>query len=539
MKEEGIRKGAFFNVGKVASVRSSEYWKKRFLELEEKQYRRGEAYYKDLQNQFRIAQNSITLDVEHWYQRLADNNGISLASAKKLLKKNELEEFHWNVNQYIRYGEENAINGTWVKQLENASVKQHISYLESMKLQIQQHCELLSARYHSGVTNFLGNEYADSFYRTAFEIQNGKKVYSNLAKLDTRVIDTVLTKPWASDGRSFSDRIWSNKEKLVRELHNELTQCLIRGYDPQKATDNLAQIMNVSKTQAGRLVMTELAAVRVTSRLDSLKELNVEQYEIVATLDSHTSEICQEMDGKQFRLSDFEIGATAPPFHPNCRTDIVPYFGDEFDDLGERAARGADGKTYYVPANITYKQWQQSFVDGDKSGLQEDKIDDTIISMDITKDWTKTRGKKGSVIEKLSYIVNGTTYVVDGVHIILKPSEQERKVAEILSGEYGKTVELVPQVVYPQGIQTPDYLIDGERFDLKSPTGSGKNLIYGLIAKKRKQAGNFIIDISKCPLSEKEVEKQIENLYTSPRLGFLEKVILIKDGEVIKVYSRK
>ena len=360
-----------------------------------------------------------------------------------------------------------------------------------------------------------------------------------MAKLDTRVIDTVLTKPWASDGRSFSDRIWSNKEKLVRELHNELTQCLIRGYDPQKATDNLAQIMNVSKTQAGRLVMTELAAVRVTSRLDSLKELNVEQYEIVATLDSHTSEICQEMDGKQFRLSDFEIGATAPPFHPNCRTDIVPYFGDEFDDLGERAARGADGKTYYVPANITYKQWQQSFVDGDKSGLQEDKIDDTIISMDITKDWTKTRGKKGSVIEKLSYIVNGTTYVVDGVHTILKPSEQERKVAEILSGEYGKTVELVPQVVYPQGIQTPDYLIDGERFDLKSPTGSGKNLIYGLIAKKRKQAGNFIIDISKCPLSEKEVEKQIENLYTSPRLGFLEKVILIKDGEVIKVYSRK
>ncbi len=126
-----------------------------------------------------------------------------------------------------------------------------------------------------------------------------------------------------------------------------------------------------------------------------------------------------------------------------------------------------------------------------------------------------------------------------GVHVILKPSKQERKIAEILSGRYGKIVELVPQVVYPQGIQTPDYLIDGERFDLKSPTGRGKNLIYGLIAKKRKQADNFIVDISQCPLSREEVEKQIESLYISPRLGFLGKVVLVKAGEILKVYSRK
>lgn len=81
-------------------------------------------------------------------------------------------------------------------------------------------------------------------------------------------------------------------------------------------------------------------------------------------------------------------------------------------------------------------------------------------------------------------------------------------IAVLLSEKYGKKVELIPQVKYPRGIQTPDYLIDGKRFDWKSPTGKGKNLLYGLIAKKYKQAHNFIIDITECPLSMEELQKQ-------------------------------
>lgn len=361
-----------FSVGEGGgSMGSSEYWRKRFSELEEGQHQQGEEYYKDLQNQFRTAQNNIALDIEHWYQRLADNNGISLASAKKLLKKDELEEFHWTVERYIKAGEENAINQQWMKQLENASAKYHISYLESMKLQIQQHCELLSAKYQGSMTDFLGKEYADGFYHSVFEIQSGKGVYTNLTRLDTKNIDNILTKPWAVDGKNFSDRIWTNKEKLVKELHNELTQCLVRGYDPQKAIDNLAKIMNVSKAQAGRLIMTELAAIKSMSRLEAFRKMDLDEYEIVATLDGITSEICQEMDGRHFKLSDFEVGATAPPFHPNCRTDIAPYFDDEFDSIGERAARDENGGTHTVPSDMTYKEWKESYVKGSKSELTE------------------------------------------------------------------------------------------------------------------------------------------------------------------------
>lgn len=159
--------------------------------------------------------------------------------------------------------------------------------------------------------------------------------------------------------------------------------------------------------------------------------------------------------------------------------------------------------------------------------------------MDRTNEWTAKKGIQGAVIEKQEYVVNGVTYKVDGKHVILQPTSKERAIANMLSKKYGKTVAFVPQVMYPQGIQTPDYLIDNERFDLKSPTGSGKNLLYGLIAKKQKQSHNFIIDVTACPLSMDELEKQVEALYNSPRVGFLEKIVFVKNSDVIKVYSRK
>ena len=74
--------------------------------LEDEQYQRCAAYYKDVQEQFRQVSNSLQMDIERWYQRLADNNGISYASAKKFLKESELEEFKWTVEQYIKAGQE-------------------------------------------------------------------------------------------------------------------------------------------------------------------------------------------------------------------------------------------------------------------------------------------------------------------------------------------------------------------------------------------------------------------------------------------------
>lgn len=96
--------------------------------------------------------------------------------------------------------------------------------------------------------------------------------------------------------------------------------------------------------------MTEEAFLSSTAQKDAFNELDVEQFEVVATLDSHTSDTCQEMDGKHFPMSQYEINVTAPPFHAWCRSTTCPFFDDEFDVVG---ARDEDGNTYYVPADTT------------------------------------------------------------------------------------------------------------------------------------------------------------------------------------------
>ena len=349
---------------------NAEYWKQRFTQLEAAQNRKGAGAYLEIEKQYKAAQNELEAQIARWYQRFADSNGISLAQAKQWLKGQDLAEFKWDVKEYIKYGKENAINGAWMQELENASSKFHISRLEALQIQTQNCLETMFAQLMGTMKKALSDVYASGYYHTAYAVQQGFGLGWDIAGLDQAQIEKVLSKPWAVDGYNFSNRIWNSKTKLIGEVHNELSKNLLTGADPQKAIDSLAKKMGTSKSNAGRLVMTEQAYFSSAAQKDCFNDLDVEEYEIVATLDSHTSDICRSLDGKVFKMSDYKPGVTAPPFHVYCRSTTAPHFKDNFD-TGERAARGADGKTYYVPDDVTYSEWKKAFVDGDKSGFAE------------------------------------------------------------------------------------------------------------------------------------------------------------------------
>lgn len=349
---------------------NAEYWKQRFTQLEAAQNRKGATAYLEMEKQYKAAQNELEAQIARWYQRFADSNGISLAQAKQWLKGQDLAEFKWDVKEYIKYGKENAINGAWMQELENASSKFHISRLEALQIQTQNSLETMFAQQMGTMKKALSDVYASGYYHTAYTVQQGFGLGWDIAGLDQAQIEKVLSKPWAVDGYNFSTRIWNSKTKLIGEVHSELSKNLLTGADPQKAIDSLAKKMGTSKSNAGRLVMTEQAYFSSAAQKDCFNDLDVEEYEIVATLDSHTSDICRSLDGKVFKMSDYKPGVTAPPFHVYCRSTTAPHFKVVFE-VGERAARGADGKTYYVPDDVTYSEWKKAFVDGDKSGFAE------------------------------------------------------------------------------------------------------------------------------------------------------------------------
>ena len=381
--------------------RTSAYWQERFKQMEEAQHDTSVQKVQEIQEQFDRSLAAINGKINAWYQRLADNNGISMQEARKLLNARELKEFQWNVDDYIKYGKENKINGAWEKELENASARVHIGRLEALKIEVQQEAEKLYGNCIDEIDQHIRNTYTSDFYHTAYEIQKGVGVGTTINRLDPRTVEMIVCKPWAVDGKNFSDRLWENKTKLINNLHNSLSRMCITGEAPDRAIAEISKQMKVSRAQAGRVVMTESAAVANKARQDCMKELDVEQFEVVETLDSHTCEFCGSMDGKHFPMSEFQIGVTAPPFHPNCRGCTCPYFGDEFDSVGERAARGEDGKTYYVPADTTYEEWKEQCVDKspEEKETDEKKTTDYLIRSHIPgQNVTKERKMVNEVV---------------------------------------------------------------------------------------------------------------------------------------------
>lgn len=362
--------------------KSSAYWQKRFSALENAQNQYGQNTFHQIESAFDKAERQIQAQIEAWYARYASNNGITLAEARKQLSAAELKELQWDIQEYIKYGQENAMNQQWMKELENASARFHISRLEALKLRTQQSLEVAFGNELDSLDGMVKRLYQSGYYHTCFEVQKGFNIGWEIGQIDERKLQKVISKPWAADGKTFSDRVWQSKTTMVNELHQQMTRTIIQGKAPDEAIKALSKYVSGktknAKYNAGRLVMTEQAFISSAAQKDAFNDLDVEEFEIVATLDSHTSEICREMDGKHFPMKDFQPGVTAPPFHVWCRSTTVPYFDDEWGRSGERAARGEDGKTYYVPADMTYPEWEKEMVDGQTDDLKPAVPDDTM-----------------------------------------------------------------------------------------------------------------------------------------------------------------
>ena len=355
----------------MSKKKTSAYWKKRFEALENASNTYGQQTFRQIESTFDIAQREIETQINAWYGRFAKNNNITMQEAKKLLNTKELKEFRWDVKEYIKYGRENDLNQMWMKELENASARVHINRLDALKIRTQHAAEVAFGNELDCIDAMARKVFTEDYYHTIYEIQKGFGIGWEIGQIDQRKLETLISKPWAADGKNFSDRIWNSKSQMVSELHNQLTRTCILGKAPDDAIKEMSKFVDKkfknAKVQAGRLVMTEQAYFHSVAQKDAFNELDVEEYEIVATLDSHTSEICQEWDGKHLPMKDYQPTVTAPPFHVWCRSVTVPWFEDNY--TGERAARDEDGNTYYVPDSMTYKDWKKSMVDGDTDGL--------------------------------------------------------------------------------------------------------------------------------------------------------------------------
>lgn len=347
----------------VRRVKNSDYWAQRFVLMNNALQNKSYDYVKNIEKQYNSAIADIDKQMRAWYQRFANNNAVSYADAQKMLTAGELKEFKWTVEEYISKAQENDLTGAWVKELENASARVHISRLEALKLQLRHQAEMLTGGRAAITHDAAKQAYIEGYYRTAYEVQRGLGYGWSMQALNTDALEKVLSRPWTVDDRTFTARCWTDKTKLVQTVNNELTRMLATGASPDKAIEAIVKQFNVSRYNAGRLIMTESAHFAVLAQHDGFKDLDVEEYQVVETFDKYTCSTCGDMDGKHFPMSDFAAGGNAPPFHPWCRGCVAPYFAD-MEGVGERYSRDPDsGKREMLPANTKFSEWRAKYVE--------------------------------------------------------------------------------------------------------------------------------------------------------------------------------
>ena len=361
-------------------AKNSKYWQGRFDQIEQAANNKSVRYASKLEKKYKQAASEIDAQINKWYNRIARNNEITMSEARRLLSAGELKEFKWTVEEYIERGRQNAIDQSWMKELENASAKFHINRLEAMKLECRHQIEMAMANGQQDMFDTLSSVYKDTFYRSHYELQKGVGVGFDVSKLDDNMVSRLLNKPWAADGTNFSQKLWGNKTKLINRLDEELSRMVLTGETPKRAIQNIKDAMNSSLFQAKRLVLTEQAYFTSEAQKKTFAELDVERFEVLSSMDMKVCPVCAANDKKVHPMTEFHVGITAPPFHPLCRCVTAPFFDDEFA-TGTRIARDAEGETYTIPNNTTYDEWKKAFVDGgSKEGfeLAEDYVRQTV-----------------------------------------------------------------------------------------------------------------------------------------------------------------
>ena len=332
---------------------------------------------KKLKKTYEKAYLELEKEINAFYGKYSTETGLDITEVRKRLDPKELKTFKEQLKQY--YDEVKRLGGyskDTKEYLRELSAKAYISRLDALQAQLRFQIETLYRQVNLDVSDSLQDGYKETYYKTTFDNQKGIGFAYSFNALDDNKVRVAITQNW--QGSNFSDRIWNDKNKLIETINQKIPQGIALGQNPRKVARDMAKSLETRYSNCERLARTEMNFIANQASREAYKETPevLQQYKILATLDNRTSEICQEQDGKVYKMSEWIEGVTAPPFHPNCRTTTIPYFDDmPIDEYGRIATDYSTGQAYYVPSNMTYKEWRASLTEKqDKYFIADKKI---------------------------------------------------------------------------------------------------------------------------------------------------------------------
>lgn len=360
--------------------RNKEYWNRRVLVDKAKIINNAEDFLRRNQKDlYGKAEKEIQTEVEKLYRKFADQQKITLAEARQLIRDADFRKIDWqgmikeslDLREQIR-NEKGNLPDEIIAALEEQHKKLEarmaaytkrgqISQLELRQIEIDRKLLSLYDDQQKNIYDYLHSEYDDGYYRQIYNTQQRVGFGHDFVHPNEAAIDKAILNQYQR--QNFSKTLYQHCDHFSKDLRENLVTGMIRGENLDKMASRIHKRMGVACSAARRLVRTETAYIYEQATKDAYEQCDIEYYEYMAALDNKTSEMCRKLDGKHFKVKDALPGKNYPPMHPNCRSTTVCWFPDEKNKKEQttRLAKDEDGKYYEVPADMNYRQWQKKY----------------------------------------------------------------------------------------------------------------------------------------------------------------------------------
>ena len=298
-----------------------EYWTERALQQEQNAQIVADRYMAQIGQSLADYKHQLVSEIEKFYARYAVDNKMTHAEAKQYLTDKERREFKHVTLERFR---EMALNpDTPTPLLDALSYRHRISRKEALLAEIERLTAELYGKpdgIHDKVTEALSDVYIKGKIHQAKNLAHFGIIEKPILGVDA--VRHKMASNWS--GKTFSENVWVHKEVAYKAISDVLNKGLTGGWSIDRMARALSERTGVAYHRADTLVRTETTFYNNLATLDTIKELGGDHYEIVAVLDSRTSDICQSENHKVYPVKEYEPGRTAPPFHVRCRSTIRP-----------------------------------------------------------------------------------------------------------------------------------------------------------------------------------------------------------------------
>lgn len=313
-----------------------EYWIERALQQEHNAQIVADRYMAQIGQSLADYKHQLVSEIEKFYARYAVDNKMTHAEAKQYLTDKERREFKHVTLERFR---EMALNpDTPTPLLDALSYRHRISRKEALLAEIERLTAELYGKpegIHDKVTEALSDVYIKGKIHQAKNLAHFGIIEKPILGVDA--VKHKMASNWS--GKTFSTNVWGHDTAVYKSISDTINKGLTGGWSIDRMARALSERTGVAYHRADTLVRTETTFYNNLATLDTIKELGGDHYEIVAVLDSRTSEICQSENHKVYPVKEYEPGRTAPPFHVRCRSTIRPAVKSDKKDKTDKTRR--------------------------------------------------------------------------------------------------------------------------------------------------------------------------------------------------------